>query len=120
MQQPSTSFAIHYYAVSQYYIVLGSLDSVVGTATHYGLDSPGIESQWGRDFPHLSRLALGSTWSPVQWALGLSRGYSGRGVGLTTPPPSCAEANESVQLHLYSALGLYGLYRVPFTFFIQS
>jgi hypothetical protein len=36
-----------------------------GIATGYGLDSPGIESQWGRDFPHLSRLAPGPTQSPV-------------------------------------------------------
>jgi len=25
--------------------------SVVGTATGYRLDDPGIESRWGRDFP---------------------------------------------------------------------
>ena len=35
--------------------------SVVGIATGYGLDGPGIESRWGRDFPHLSRPALGPT-----------------------------------------------------------
>jgi hypothetical protein len=29
--------------------------SIVGIATGYGLDSPGIKSRWGRDFPHLSR-----------------------------------------------------------------
>jgi hypothetical protein len=27
----------------------------------YGLDGPGIESRWGRGFPHLSRPALGPT-----------------------------------------------------------
>ena len=27
-------------------------DSVVGIATRYGLDVSGIESRWGRDFPH--------------------------------------------------------------------
>ena len=32
--------------------------SSVGIATGYELDGPGIESRWGRDFPHLSRLAL--------------------------------------------------------------
>jgi hypothetical protein len=31
----------------------------VGIATDYGLDGPGIESRWGRDFPHLSRPFLG-------------------------------------------------------------
>jgi len=36
-------------------------DSSVGITTGYGLDGPGIESQWGRDFPQLSRLALGPT-----------------------------------------------------------
>jgi len=29
--------------------------------TGYGLDGPGIESRWVRDFPHLSRSALGPT-----------------------------------------------------------
>ena len=40
-------------------------DSVVGIATRYGLDGPGIESRWGRDFPHPSRSALGPTQPPV-------------------------------------------------------
>ena len=48
--------------------------SVVGIETDYGLDGPGIESQWGRDFPHLSRLALGPIQPPVQWVPDLSRG----------------------------------------------
>jgi len=40
--------------------------SVVVIATRYGLHDPGIESRWGRNFPHLSRKALGSTQPPIQ------------------------------------------------------
>ena len=47
-------------------------DSSVGIATRYGLDGPGIESRWGRDFPHPSRPSLGPTQLPVQWVPVLS------------------------------------------------
>jgi hypothetical protein len=46
--------------------------SSVGIAIGYGLDGPGLESRWGRDFPHLFRPALGPNQSPVQWVPGLS------------------------------------------------
>ena len=55
------------------YVYVGR-DSSVGIATRYGLDDPGIESRWRRDFPHLSRPALGPNQPPVQWVPGLSRG----------------------------------------------
>jgi hypothetical protein len=48
--------------------------STVGIATGYGLEGPGIESRWGRDFPHLSRPTLGPTQLPVQRIPDLSRG----------------------------------------------
>ena len=47
---------------------------VVGIATGYGLDGPGIESRCGRDFPHLSTPALDPTQPPVQGVPGLSQG----------------------------------------------
>jgi hypothetical protein len=50
--------------------VLHQLGSVVGIATGYGLHGPGVESRWRRDFPHLSRPALGS----IQLSCGLDTG----------------------------------------------
>jgi hypothetical protein len=52
----------------------GGLGSSVGIATGYGMDDPGIEYRWRRDFPHLSRLALEATQPPVQWVPSLSWG----------------------------------------------
>ena len=42
-------------------------NSSVGIATRYGLDGPGIESQWGKgqDFLHPSKPALGPTQPPM-------------------------------------------------------
>ena len=56
------------------YTVIIDRDSSVGIATRYGLDVPGIETRWGRDFPHPSRPALGPTHPPVQLVPGFSRG----------------------------------------------
>jgi len=64
--------------------------SSVGIATGYGLDGPGIESQWRRDFPHLSRPALGPTQPPVQWVPDLSRGKERPGRDADPSPSSSA------------------------------
>ena len=54
------------------YTVYSGLGSVDGIPTGNGLEGPGIESRWGRDFPHVSRPGLGHIQPPVQWEWGVS------------------------------------------------
>ena len=77
-------------------------DSSVGVATLYGLDRPGIESRWGRDFSHPSRPALGSHPASCTMGTGFFPGAKGRVVD--HPPTSTAEVKERVELYLYSPL----------------
>ena len=97
-------------AVPLYMYIYGSLDSSVGIATRFGLDGPGIESRWGRDFPHLSRPALRPTQPPIQWVKGSFPGVKRPGRGVDHPPPSSAEVKIKVEIYLYSPLGLRGLF----------
>jgi hypothetical protein len=60
---PLTAVRITSYALSK----LPGRDSAVGIAISYGLHGPRIESRSGRDYPHPSRLALGTTRPPIQW-----------------------------------------------------
>jgi hypothetical protein len=71
--------------------------SSVGVATRYGLNGPGIESRWGRKFPHPSTPALTLLHNGHRVSfLGVKR--PGRGVDYT--PPSSAEVKERVDLCL--------------------
>jgi hypothetical protein len=92
-------------------ILVVGWDSSVRIAIGYGLDGPGIESRWGRDFQHLSRPALGPTQRPVQWEQVLYRGKKRTGRDADPSPPSSAVGHERVELYLYSPYGPYGLYR---------
>ena len=80
-------------------------DSSVGIATRYGLDGPGIESWWGRDFPHPPRPALGPTQPPMQWVPGSFPGVKRQGRGVDRPPLSRAEVEGRVELYIYSPSG---------------
>ena len=77
-------------------------DSSVGIAARYGLDGPGIESRWGRDFPHRSRPALGPT---CTMGTGSFPGVKRPGRGADHPLPSSAEVTERVEVYLYSPSG---------------
>jgi hypothetical protein len=92
-------------------------NSVVGTATRYGLDGPGIESRWGGEIfgTHPDR--------PCGPQSLLYNGYQvpfpkvkrpGRSVN--HPPISSAKVKERVELYLYSPLCAFMAgYRVKYT-----
>ena len=69
---------------------------MVGIATAYGLDSPGIESRWRRDFPHLSRPALTPTQPPVNGYRVFPGGKVRLGDDADPSPPSSAEVKNRV------------------------
>jgi hypothetical protein len=60
----------------------GGPGSVVGIATDYRLDGPGIEARWGEIFRPF-KPALGATQPPVQWVRGLLVVKCGRNVLMT-------------------------------------
>jgi hypothetical protein len=93
--------------------MLASRDSVVGIAARYGLVDPGIESLWGRDFPHPSRLALGSTQPPIQYLFSWVK-RPGRGVN--NPSTFSAEVEERAALHLLPLWAFMAYSRANFTF----
>jgi hypothetical protein len=75
-------------------------DSSVGITTRYELDGPGIESLWGRDFPHQT----GPGAYPASCTMG-TVGVKRPGRGVDRPPPSNAEVKERVELYLYFPSG---------------
>jgi len=83
-------------------------DSSVDIATGYELDGVGIVSRWWRDFPHLSRTALGPTQVPVQWVSVFSPAVKQPERDLDQPPSS-ADVKKRVKLYFYSPSGLRGL-----------
>ena len=85
--------------------------SVVGIATGYGLDGPGIESRWGARFSAPVQTSPGAHPASCTMGTGSFPGInSGRDVTLTLHPFWCC-GKERVELYLYSPYRPYGLYR---------
>jgi hypothetical protein len=84
-------------------------DGVVGIATRYGIDGPGIKSRW-RDFPHLSSPAVSPPSHLYNGHRVSSLGVKRPEPGNDQPPPSNAEVKERVELYLYSPLCLHSLF----------
>ena len=76
-------------------------DSVVGIATRYGLDGPGIESRWGARFS--ATVQTGPEAHPASYTMGTGSflGVELPGRGVDHPP----EVKERVELYLYSPSG---------------
>jgi hypothetical protein len=79
-------------------------DSIVGIATRYGLDGPGIESRCGRDIQHTSRQSLGLI-QPYTMVTVSFPGVKRPERGVDHPTSSSAEVKEIVELYLYSPPG---------------
>jgi len=86
------------------YLFVGR-DSVVGIATRYGLDGPGIEARWGAKYSAPSQTGPGAY--PASYTVGtlLFPGGKSAGAWRWTPTPSSAEVKERVELYLYSPSG---------------
>jgi len=85
-------------------------DSTVSIAISKGLDGPGMESQWGRGFPHLSRPTPGPIQPPIQWVPSLSQGWSGWGVVLTTHHHLVPRLKNSIAIPILLLRGPHGLF----------
>ena len=85
-------------------VICTDRDSSVGIATRYGLESSGIESRCGQDFPRCSRAAVG----PYSLLYSGYRVFPG-GIAAKewhwSPTLSSAGVKEKVELYLFSPSG---------------
>jgi hypothetical protein len=89
--------------VYQFWIYMySSWDSSVGIGTRYGLDGPGIESQWGVRFSTPIQTSPGA--HPASYTQSFP-GLKQPGRGVDHPTPSRAKVKDRVQPHFYSHSG---------------
>ena len=86
-------------------ILMWGRNSSVGIATRYGLDCPGIESQWRSKFSAPVQTCPGAHPACCTMGTGCFLGVKWPGRGVDHPPPSRAEVEGSVQLYIYSPFG---------------
>jgi len=82
-----------------------SRDSLVGIATRFGLDGPGIESRWGAGIS--APVQTGSEAHPASHTMGTGSlaGVKWPGHEVDHPPPSSIEVKKIVELNVYFPSG---------------
>jgi hypothetical protein len=99
---------------SHAYLLTQVANSLVGTATQYGMDGAGFESRWGGE---IFRIRPHRPWGPPSLLYKVSFPRARRpGRGVDHPPPSSAKVKEGVKLYLYSPCALAARYRENFPF----
>ena len=78
----------------------------------------GIESWWGRDFPHPSRPALGPTQPPIRWVPSLYRGVKWPRRGVDHPPHLAPRLKIEQSYTSAPPLGLHCLLQGELNFFL--
>ena len=99
-----------------FYMVYVGRNSIFSIATHYGLDVPGIESRWGRDFPHPSRPTPGG--HPASYTMG-TRSFPGSkrlGHDIDHPTPASTKVKKNSRTIPLLPFCAVACSRVTFTF----